>query len=68
MNINLKATLYNAMEKWMNDNCESDNWPAMYIGDKTSDLMAEAAASVFDAVEEFQIYGKKEGYIQDAKL
>jgi len=67
MNINLKATLYNAIEKWMNDNCESDDWPKIYVGNKTSDLMAEAAASVLDAVEEFQVYGIKEGYISEAK-
>ena len=64
MNINLKATLHNAMEEWMNDNCNTDNWPNMYVGDKTSDLMAEAAASVFDAVEEIQVYGKEEGFFE----
>jgi hypothetical protein len=68
MNINLKVTLYNAMEKWMNDNCESDDWPKMFVGNKTSDLMAEAAASVFDAVEEFQVFAMKEGYLEDAHL
>jgi len=64
MNINLKATLYNAMEKWMNDNWESDDWPDMYVGNKTSDLMAEAAIAVFDAVNEFQEFAVKEGYLQ----
>jgi hypothetical protein len=64
MNINLKATLYNVMEKWMNENCETDDWPNTYVGNETSNLMAEAAAAVFNAVEEIQVYGKQEGFFE----
>jgi hypothetical protein len=64
MNIYLKAKLYELMELWINENCETDDWPDIYIGGKTSEFMAEAAASVFDSIEEFQTYCVKEGFLE----
>ena len=61
MNLELKLKLYKTLFDWINDNCEEDYFPTTYLGEKTLDLMVEATASVFDAVEEVQVYLKKEG-------
>ena len=60
----LYATLVECIDTWMNEHCEEDMWPKMYVGEKTGELMAKAAASVFDAVHEFQNYAEKEGFIE----
>ena len=61
MNLELKLKLYIVIGAWLDDNCEEVYFPSTCLGEKTLDLMVEAAASVFDAVEEVQVYLKKEG-------
>ena len=51
------------MEKWINDNAETDQWPDCYIGGETHVLMAGAAATVLDAVAEIQAYAKEAGFV-----
>lgn len=51
------------IEQWTNEWCEDASWPDIIVGDKTVDLMAEAARNVFDACEESQAFMKREGYI-----
>lgn len=63
MNINLKARLYEKMDEWVNEESEGEYWPNIYEGGKTSDLMAEAASAVFDAVVEFQKYAEEDGIL-----
>ena len=65
MKTKLKATLEAAIEKWMADNGETDEWPDCYFGSESTTLMAEAAAAVFNAVVEFQQYAKAEGFFDD---
>jgi hypothetical protein len=50
MNINLKAKLYKALNDWMDNNCDTEDWTEAFMGNETADLMAESASSVFDAV------------------
>jgi len=65
MNKILKEKLYVVINDWMNNNCQTEDWPNIFVGDKTSKLMTKAAASVFDAVEEVQVYCEKEGYLKE---
>jgi len=61
MNLELKLKLQKKIAAWMDDNCENfEIWPEMYVGDNLHVLMTNAAASVFDSVEDIQIYLKKE--------
>ncbi len=46
------------------DETELESGREGYIGDETVNLMAEAALSVLLAVEEVQVYLKKEGVIK----
>lgn len=57
----LKAELYKVIDEWIQRECEKDNWPNIIIGDKTSELMTDAATSVFDAMLESQQYMRREG-------
>ena len=60
MNLKLKAKLQEKIEEWMNENCEYlEIWPEMYVGESLDLMMTEAAASVFDAVEDIQKYLKE---------
>ena len=67
MNIHLKATLYGAIECWANNQAEEDDWPDVWMGAETVSLMAEAAATVLDAVTEAQVYCIREGYLTQAE-
>lgn len=66
MDLNLKTDLYNSIQKWMDKNCESDVWPNIVIGDRTAEMMANAAESVFDACLESQQYGIRNGNFETA--
>ena len=61
MNLQLKANLFNKIAEWANENCEEEIWPDALVGNNTDELMADAAASVFDAVVDIQDYLKAEG-------
>ena|GEM_PF-5284730 len=60
MDIHLKANLYDAIAHWGEKNVDMKEWPDAYFGGDTFYLMADAAATVFDAVVEFQEYAAKE--------
>ena len=49
MNTRLLAELEKAIEVWMNENCEADDWPNAYVYDDEAKDMAKAASLVFDA-------------------
>ena len=66
MDIHLKAKLQDAIEHWAGEGVDGNDWPAAYFGGETLCLMTGAAASVFDAVIEFQQYAVKEGFFDEA--
>lgn len=63
----LYASLVEHLQKWVNSNCEENNWPDMYWGNATVECMAKAAAAVVDACEESQAYAIQEGGLQEVK-
>ena len=60
MNAFLKQGLERRIQEWMDDNSDKEEWPAAKMGEKTADLMAAAAVSVFDAVVEAQKHATRE--------
>lgn len=62
MNIHLRASLADKLAEWVKENCESDIWIDTYLGAETANLMADAAATVLDAVVEIQEYGLAQGF------
>lgn len=65
MNSKQFAGLELAIQQWLDNWCESADWPDIIVGDETVELMATAARCVFDACEESQAYVKREGYLHD---
>ena len=61
MNAALYAALVKKIQEWIDDGCDADDFPAVVIGDRTVDLMASAARNVFEACEESQEYGERQG-------
>ena len=61
MNIHLKAGLQKSIERWIYQNCELGIWPDVYVYDKLSGDMTDAAASVFDANENGQKFLEEQG-------
>lgn len=63
----MKAVLFAALEKhiqaWANENCDQDNnWPDVYYdGEYGAENMTKAAAAVFDAAVDIQLFIKREG-------
>lgn len=62
MNTQLKARLEIKIQEWIDENCEEDYWPQIWMGDFTVELMATAAMSVFNACQDSQEYAEREGY------
>ena len=68
MDTKLLASLEDAIDEWANKTCEklSDAWSKStanhetYYSEKASKLMAQAAASVFDAMVDGQVYMKEQ--------
>jgi len=60
MKTGLYATLEKAIERWLNDHCEDDEWPDSYIYEDQSKDMAKAVELVFDANVKGQKFAKKE--------
>lgn len=67
MNAYLKQELERKVQEWMDDNSDKEEWPAAKMGEKTADLMAAAAVSVFDAVVEAQKHAAREDALAKAK-
>jgi hypothetical protein len=63
MNSRQLAELEMHIQRWLDSNCEKDDWPDMITGNRTVEMMANAARSVFDACQESQDYAKREGYV-----
>lgn len=59
---NLRNELIKAMQEWIEDNCDSDDWgsTAIVIHSEMSVHMAEAAFSVFQAANKSQQYLREE--------
>jgi len=60
MDLALRVRLLQAIEKWMEENCEERNWPDVLVDDGLSTRMADAARIVFDSQVAAQEYYKKE--------
>lgn len=66
MNAGLQYQLEQAIQKWADDNCESDKWPQEIVfGNRTVDNMAAAAAAVFDGILDAEKYGVREGLLKE---
>ena len=50
--------LERAITKWMEKECDDSDWPDVYAPDGLISNMAKAAAAVFDANAEGQIFAK----------
>lgn len=64
MKPNLYLALYNRIEEWANEMSDGEGWPDMVYGEDTTNFMTKAAAAVFDACHESQIYGLQEGSLK----
>jgi len=49
MKTELMLTLEKAIEKWIENECESVSWPRVWIPENLHVMMAQAAGCVFDA-------------------
>lgn len=68
MGIALKNELQNRIFKAIDEiSADEDFWEQldMYVGEETISLAAEAAVSVIAAVSEFQVYAKREKFLED---
>lgn len=61
MNATHYAELVTKVQEWIDAACDGDGFPEVVIGDRTVDLMASAARNVFEACEESQEYGERQG-------
>ncbi|WP_435310678.1 hypothetical protein [Primorskyibacter sedentarius] len=60
MKTGLLASLEAQIEQWLNDNCESSDWPQAWMYEDIVRDMAKAAALVFDANHKGQDFAKRE--------
>ena len=56
----LLSQLEEAIELWMNENCEEDYWTENYVYSDLSKDMAKAAEMVFDACDKGQSFLKEQ--------
>ena len=65
----LKASLKNSIEDWINKMCDEDMWIDLdfYCQPELSQRMSDAAYSVLSACVENQRYAKFEGVFKDKK-
>ena len=54
----LKPSLTAALQKWADDNCDSDEWLAfdMYVGNNFAKYMSDAAMAVLMSMADCQAY------------
>ena len=64
MKPSLYLALYNKIEEWSNEMCENGDWPDIAWGEHATNLMTKAAVAVFDACQESQEHGLREGYFK----
>ena len=60
MKTQLKASLELAIEKWLDERLENGECPPVLFSDDMHEAMASAAAAVFDAWCESQLYANTE--------
>lgn len=60
MNTRLRLGLEMAIQKWLDKNVESGDWPSGWIYDNEAINMAKAAEIVFDASREGQAFAENE--------
>lgn len=58
MNYKLLAKLEEAIEKFVNENCDDDEWPDTYWPDNGSKLVTQAASLIIDSFEAERVYIK----------
>ena len=62
----LRASLEEHIQKWMDENCEKDDWlDDMVVGNETTKHMCDAAFSVYCAIAESIRYGKDQGFLEE---
>lgn len=66
MKTRMLLSLEQAMRRWLDENCEEDDWPDTYVTHDITERMATAAAGIFDAMSEGQIFAEREGYVVPA--
>lgn len=63
MNARLYAALEAKMDEWIDEFAEDVNWPDVFVGQRTAEMMARASAAVFDACAESQEHAQRQGYL-----
>ncbi len=58
MKTSLYLSLETLIEKWINNKCESSDWPEIYIYEDLSRDMAKASELIFDANCKGQIFAQ----------
>ena len=56
MNTRLLAALEEAIDKWVDSECDKDDWIRAYWPQNGVELMAKAAAAVVDALEAEKVF------------
>lgn len=59
-----KRSLYNAIDRWLNETQESDAPFDCWIGSETVNLMTDSAFAVIEAVDDAQRYLEREGLME----
>lgn len=60
MKTSLRAKLEQAIQDWVEENCEGEDWPNIYVSENLSELMTNAAATVMDGMESHEQYLQRE--------
>lgn len=63
MKTSLRASLEEAIQKWMDDSCEAEDWVECYVPHDTAELMAKAAAGVLESFESLETFLVREEVI-----
>ena len=58
----LKSSLYDAIQKWVYDNCETDEWQdtGIIIANETVQHMTVVAFAIFEAIKNSQEFMERE--------
>jgi len=62
----LQPSLTEAVQKWMDENCDGEAWVAFdsYVGSNAAGCMATAAIAVLDGIVDVQDYLKEGGELE----
>jgi hypothetical protein len=65
MQAKLYFDLQQKIQEWVDEHCEENEWPGIFVGNETIEHMTKAASSVFDACLEAEEYCRKNGCLEE---